>query len=100
MPNLNPDTLDEAVSKALHVGDFEAARRLSVELGTAIRLELVAASSADRVLLFEQRIRRFQEHLSLARVLRAHVATQLQANAAACLYQPESGSNHCWRFDA
>lgn len=94
------DVLNEAVSQALQAGDFEAAERLSIDLGAAIRLELAAASPAEKLALFNQRIGRFQEHLNLARVLRAHVSSQLQANAAACLYQPESGTNHCWRFDA
>jgi hypothetical protein len=100
MPHPNTDELNEAVSRALQAGDFETARRLSVDLGSAIRLELAAARPAQRVLLFKQRIGSFQEHLSLARVLRAHVSSQLQTNAAACLYQPEQGGNHCWRFDA
>ena len=101
MSNLNTDALNDAVSHALQAGDFEEAQRLSVELGTAIRLELAAAGPSERVALFKQRISRFQEHLSLARVLRAHVASQVQGNAAACLYHTESGGggDHCWRFD-
>ena len=100
MSKPNTDVLNAAVSQALQAGDFEAAQRLSIDLGVAIRLELAAASPAEKPALFKQQIGHFQEHLNLARVLRAHVATQLQANAAACLYQPESGTNHCWRFDA
>jgi hypothetical protein len=100
MPRPHTDALNEAVSRALQTGDFGEAQRLSADLAAAIRLELAAASAADRIVLFKQRIGRFQEHLSLARVLRAHVVTQLQSNTAACLYQPDSGLAHCWRFDA
>jgi hypothetical protein len=100
MTHQTADSLHEVVSRALQAGDFVAARRLSIELGTAVRLELAAARPEDRVALFKRRIGQMQEHLHLARVLRAHVASQLQTNTAACLYQESSGRDYCWRFDA
>jgi hypothetical protein len=33
-------------------------------------------------------------------VLRAHLATQVQANSAACLYNQALGGNHSWLLDA
>jgi hypothetical protein len=93
-------SLHEAVHKALAAGDFETARRLSRELGQAIKREASAAAPADRAALVQQGLSRLQEHLSLARVLRAHIATHLKANAAACLYQPASPSAHSWKLDA
>jgi hypothetical protein len=100
MVNQTPDFLDEAVARALRSGDFETVQQLSVELGAAIRLAMTAANLANRVAVFERWNERIQDHLSLARVLRAHISSQLQANTAACLYQPDPGDDHCWRFDA
>lgn len=100
MTHQTADSLHEVVSRALQAGDFIAARRLSIELGAAVRLELAAARPAERVALYQRRIGQMQEHLHLARVLRAHVASQLQSNAAASLYQTAYGSDHSWRFDA
>jgi hypothetical protein len=99
-PDQDPDCLHQALTSALEAGDFETVQRLSVALGTAIRLELAVAAPAERVALFTQQLARLQEHLNLARVLRAHLASQVQSNTAACLYQTASGRPHSWRFDA
>jgi len=100
MPLNDPDSLHEAIQVALAAGDFETAEQMSGPLGQGIIAELTAAAPAGRVALFELRIGQLREHLSLARVLRAHLASQLQDNTAACLYQAASGRDHSWRFDA
>jgi hypothetical protein len=98
--NQTSDALQEAVSRALQAGDFDTARLLSVELGAAIRHELSMAPPAGQLGLYKERMGRLQEHISLARVLRAHLAAQLQTSTAVCLYQESADRGHCWRFDA
>jgi len=100
MANPTPDSLNEAVHQALLAGDFDAARNLSRALGQAIIRQASALAPADSAVYVRQGLNRLQEHLNLARVLRAHLATQVQANSAACLYTLALGGNHSWLFDA
>ncbi len=93
-------SLHQEVHNALAAGDFETARRLSHELGQAIIRHASALAPADRAAYVRQALNRLQEHLNLARVLRAHLATQVQANAAACLYNQASGRGNSWHYDA
>jgi hypothetical protein len=99
MLNPNSDSLDAEVHRALAAGDFETARQLSRALGQAIMREASATPQSDRAALVQRRLSRLREHLSLARVLRAHIASHLQANAAAYLYRAISTSAHSWRFE-
>lgn len=100
MRSTHPDSLHAAVRQALQAGDFPQASQLSHALGLAISQELTAASPASRSALYSQRLAMLQENLSLAQVLRAHLAGQLQANAAACLYEQNSAHGSSWTFDA
>jgi len=100
MANPTPDSLNEAVHQALLAGDFDAARNLSRALGQAIIRQASALAPTDSAVYVRQGLNRLQEHLNLARVLRAHLATQVQANSAACLYTQALGGNHSWLFDA
>ena len=100
MPNQTPDSLHEAVHKALLAGDFDSARQLGTQLGQAIIRQASALAPADRAVYVRQGLSRLQEHLNFARVLRAHLATQVQANSAACLYHQALDGSHSWLFDA
>jgi len=102
MPDLNPtpDSLHQAVHQALLAGDFDSARQLGTQLGQAIIRQASAAAPADRAAYARDGLNRLLEHLNLARVLRAHLASQVQANSAVCLYHQAPPGNHCWRFDA
>jgi hypothetical protein len=93
-------SLHEALRQALKAGDFDAARQLSDALGFAIVRELEAALPTAVPSLFGQRIALLEENLSLARVLRAHLASQLQINTAVVLYQPAASCASSWGFDA
>jgi hypothetical protein len=99
-PSTEPGSLHEALRQALKAGDFDAARQFGDALASSIAHELAAASSVALPVLFAQRIALLQENLSLARVLRAHLASQLQINTAVCLYQPASSDASSWGFDA
>jgi hypothetical protein len=100
MSNPGVESLHIAVQQALAAGDFDTARQLSVQLGQTIIVEASAAAPAARAAYVQQGLSRLEEHLSLARVLRAHIATQLRANAGACLYNEASNRGNSWRFDA
>ena len=93
------ESLHTAIRKALEGGDFDAVRQMSTALGQAIICEAQVAAPSKRKQLVEDQLNRLREHLSLARVLRAHVASHLQANSAVSLYQQSPGRGHSWRFD-
>lgn len=98
--NMSSESLHTAVQKALNAGNFDAVRQLSDALGHAIICEAQAAASDERQGIVEKGLNRLGEHISLARVLRSHVASRLQANTTISLYQQASGHRHSWRFDA
>jgi hypothetical protein len=93
-------SLHQEVHNALAAGDFETARRLSRELGQAIIRQASALAPADRADYVRHALNRLQEHLSFARVLRAHLASQVKANSAVCLYHQASDPGNSWHFDA
>lgn len=99
MSEPEPDLLHEELQRAMTARDFETVRKLSRALGQAIIRQASAAAPRDRADLVQHGLARLQEHLSLARVLRAHLAAQLQTNTAVCLYQANSSRGHSWRFD-
>jgi hypothetical protein len=94
------ERLNEELHRALSARDFETVRKLSRALGQEIIRQASAAPPQDRAALVQQGLSRLQEHLSLARVLRAHLAAQLQTSTAVCLYLENSGRSHSWHFDA
>jgi hypothetical protein len=94
------EPLHEALRQSLHQGDFERAGRLGNELGQAIVQEAGSANSPERLVLLRENLTRLEEHLSLARVLRAHLKSRLQTNTALFHYQTDCEAAHCWRFDA
>jgi len=100
MAKLASDRLHEELQRALNVRDFETARKLSRELGQAIILQASAAPPCDRTALVQQGLSRLQDHLSLARVQRAHLVAQLQTTTAVCSYGENFANGHSWRFDA
>jgi len=99
MPDTPSESLHESIQKALHSGDFEKVRELSSALGQAIIREASALGRNERGAFVERGLSRLSEHISFARVLRAHVASQLQENTTVCLYQSTGGDGHSWRFD-
>ena len=97
---MSSESLHEAIQQALNAGDFDRTRELSSALGQAIIREAQAATPAARTAMVETSLNRLREHISMARVLRAHVASQLQDNTASSLYLESNRRGHSWRFDA
>jgi hypothetical protein len=97
----NENSLHEALRRALTAGDFDKARVLGEQLGQAIIRRASAAEPSARNAIAREGSARIKEHLSLARVMRAHLSSQLQNNTAAFLYQADSSAHdHSWRFSA
>jgi hypothetical protein len=94
------DGLHQELKLALESGEFAKAQRLSFVLGQAILQQARTAPPTERAAIARRNLELFQEHLSLARVLKAHLAAQYHANLAASLYVPVSDREHCWHFEA
>jgi hypothetical protein len=99
MSESSSEFFHESISRALKAGDFDTVRQLSSKLGQAIIREANNAPEPERRALVDRSLNRLREHLSLARVLRAHISSQLQKNKAASLYQESPSGSHRWRFD-
>jgi hypothetical protein len=93
---------DQALAQALREGDFAAAQTAAAGYGQAVCAALQAtADPARRASLYQEALETLQDHLHLARVLRAHLAAQIQANAGSCLYaQPDAPEAHRWQWEA
>lgn len=99
MPSPCSESIHEAIQKSLSAGDFDTVRHLSTELGQAIIRKAEATAPAERKAVVQKELSRLREHLSLARVLRAHVANQLEANTTSSLYLQSSAKGHSWRYE-
>lgn len=89
------------VRAALMAGNFDAAKSLALILGSRAQADLRAAQDPRvRREILNGAIDRLNDALSLARVLRAHLASQLQDNSTRLLYQAEHPNRHRWQFVA
>ena len=94
---------DKALAQALQCADFVAAQCAAQEFGRGVHAEVDAtADPLRRSAICQEALEMLHNHLHLARVLRAHLAAQLLANAASCLYsQPEAEADRPrWQFEA
>jgi hypothetical protein len=93
---------DQALAQALQCADFAAAQYCAEEYVRSVHAALDVTSDRDlRAAIYQETIKTLQNHLHLARVLRAHLATQIQNNAGSCLYtqsEIEAGC-HRWQFE-
>lgn len=95
------DSAGEQLSRTLRSGDFEAAGALSAVYGSAVRAELDASASlAERLAVAQASLAFLNDQLHLARVLRAHLSSQIRDNTAVFLYAAPDAENHCWELDA
>jgi hypothetical protein len=87
----------EQLTSALKAGDFEAAERIAIEYGHSVAAEMQAGGDTA---VLRQALDTFNDHLHLARVLRAHLAAQVHANSLAVEYQPAAPQGRHWQFEA
>jgi hypothetical protein len=91
----------EQLSRTLRSGDFEAAGALSAVYGAAVEAELAANTSlAERLAVAQASLAFLNDQLHLARVLRAHLSSQIRDNSALFLYAAPQAEDHCWELDA
>ena len=83
----------EQLTRALAVGDFEAAERLATAYGDS-------AMAAGNSVVLRQALNTLNDCLHLTRVLRAHLAEQVRVNSLAVEYQPAIEENRRWQFEA
>jgi hypothetical protein len=94
---------DQALAQALQSADFTAAQYAAVEFGCGVRAEVdAAADPVHRSAICQEALETLHNHLHLARVLRAHLAAQIQSNAGSCLYAQREAETDChrWQFEA
>ncbi len=79
---------DGALRRALEAGDFEAVQPLVLQFATALRSELSLAVTLDeRRVALRNALETVNAHLRLARAMRSHIFTRLEALAGHSFYQ-------------
>jgi hypothetical protein len=94
---------DQALSQALQGGDFAAAQTAAADYGREVCDALqTTGDPSRRAAIHREALETLGNHLHLARVLRAHLAAQIQANVGSCLYaQPDAqADHHGWQVEA
>jgi len=91
-------TKDEELKDALLNREFERAQSHISAWREAVAESMKTASgSAERYRILEDAQAFLEQHLYLARVVRAHIATELQANSASFLYANTELEQPRWR---
>ena len=89
---------DQALAQALKEGDFAAAGAAAGDYRISMQADFAAAETPERrATICAEAIETLQNHLHLARVLRAHLAAQMAANAGSCLYALPEDHDPRWQ---
>jgi len=81
--------------------DFEQAQLLIAQWGKHVSAEIKSASSdGERRRILEEARLFAESSIYLTRVVRAHIATELQANSASFLYLDVEPEQHGWHVRA
>jgi hypothetical protein len=100
MPDESTEILHDQIRRSLLNGDFESAASFGEQLGTTVIHHASAVDDRECALFVRENLVLLEEQLSLARIVRAHLAGQLQTNTAVFLYQTGADSESCWRLEA
>ena len=91
----------EELKTALANRDFDRAQELILEWGTSVRAKIRAASGqTERKRIFDDAASFAEDNMYLIRVVRAHIAAELQANSASFLYRDTNLEQHHWQISA
>lgn len=91
--------MSKDLEAALMTGDFDAVKGVALALGSQAREDLrTAPDPQSRQKVFEDAVECLTNALSLARVLRAHLASRFQDNSSRLRYQDERAETHRWQF--
>jgi len=89
----------DQLRNALINRDFDQVQSLIGEWRKSILSALTTApSAAERCMILDDARAFGEEHLYLARVVRAHIATELQANSASFVYAGTDLEQPRWRL--
>jgi hypothetical protein len=92
---------DQELRSALLERDFTRAQSLITAWGNAVSAEIKAASGeTERRRILEEARSFGEQSLYLAQVVRAHIATELNANSASFLYADAELELPRWRLSA
>ncbi len=92
---------DGTLEAALMAGDFDAVKSRALAFGSQAQDALRTAQDPQaRQEIFNTAVARLNDALSLARVLRAHLASRLQDNSTRLFYRAEQPERHRWQFIA
>lgn len=94
-----PNEWEAQLAQALRAADFDRANRLARQYGESARAALQAAESGAREAIYREAVQSLDNHLHLARVLRAHLATEWRANSGTILYQSSDSERHLWQLE-
>lgn len=91
----------QELKAALANRNFERAQALILEWGTSVKAEIKAASGQDeRQRIFEDAVSFAEGNIYLTRVIRAHIATELQTNSVSSVYCDTDLEQHRWQIRA
>ena len=93
--------LKDAVKQAFLNNDFELGSSLVKQWGASVKAEMMnAACQEDLRRIVDDALSYAEGNLYLARVMRAHVATELRSNSASFLYRQTELEQHRWHVKA
>jgi hypothetical protein len=91
----------EELKTALANRDFDRAQALILEWGTSVKAGIRAASGqSERQRIFDDAVSFAEDNIYLTRVIRAHIAAELQANSASFLYRDTDLEQPRWQIRA
>ena len=92
--------LAERLRHAIETGSFERATSLAQSYGDLIKTRLRAAKTpAEREAIASEASAFLQDRLHLARVMRSHIATEIDAAVRLASYSNTHHSENTWRLD-
>jgi hypothetical protein len=94
------ETVAEQLKHAIESGDFDTANVLVKQYGRAVSQEFhECATPEGKKAVVDQALAFLHDRLHLARVVRAHIASRLQAATGSSCYQSSTARYSTWRVD-
>jgi hypothetical protein len=91
----------QELKTALANHDFDRAQALVPEWGKMVLTDMRSASGeAELRRILDGALAFAEDHVHLARVIRAHIASDLEANSASFLYRDADLEQHRWQLKA
>jgi hypothetical protein len=88
----------ERLRRAIESGDFQSAPALAEEYVETVRREIEITPARERAALAEQACSFLEDRLHLARVMRAHIASELRVASGVASYQNAGPAGNTWEI--